>query len=199
MADRAPASAVPTANLVAAAAEGDQRSWDQLVDRFGGLLWAIARAHRLNTAEAGDVTQTAWLRLVEHLGRLRDPEHVGAWLATTTRRECLRVLRRRDRQIPSADDATFERAVPGSPTPEDEVLRQERDALLWQTLDRLSERCRQLLRILAAVPPPSYQDVGAALDMPIGSIGPTRARCLDRLRGELAAIGITSPARNSIS
>jgi RNA polymerase sigma factor (sigma-70 family) len=191
------AESTPTAELVEAAANGDQTAWRQLVERYSGLLWALARAHRLGGDEAGDVVQTAWLRLVEHLGRLRDPEHVGAWLATTTRRECLRVLRGRARQVPTGDETVFDRADQDSPIPQDEVVRRERDTMLWQTLDKLSDRCRQLLRILAAVPPPSYQEVSAALQMPIGSIGPTRARCLANLRVELEAIGITSAVSNS--
>src|SRR3954452_20185839 len=88
------------ADLVQAAAEGDQVAWDELVDRFNGLVWSVARAHRLPPRGASDVVQTTWLRLVEHLGRLQDPERVGAWLATTARRECLRVLRHSARLLP---------------------------------------------------------------------------------------------------
>ena len=187
----------PVADLVRAAASGDQQAWELLVERYSGLLWAITRSYRLTSAECADVIQTAWLRLVEHLGRLREPEYVGAWLATTTRRECLRVVRARARVEPVSDDAVFDRAEPGHPTPEDEALRKELDTMLWQAVDALSDRCRQLLRVLAAIPPPSYQEVSAALGMPIGSIGPTRARCLERLRHELGTMGITRVARHS--
>src|SRR3954447_6349402 len=91
------------AELVAAAAEGDQVAWNGLVDRFNGLVWSVARAHRLGAADASDVVQTTWLRLVENLGRLQDPERVGAWLATTARRECLRTLRQSARQVPTEE------------------------------------------------------------------------------------------------
>src|SRR3954449_1219324 len=89
------------ADLVRAAAEGDRDAWDALVDRFNGLVWSVARSHRLSTVDASDVVQTTWLRLVEHLGRLQEPERVGAWLATTARRESLRTLRHSARQVPT--------------------------------------------------------------------------------------------------
>ena len=98
-----PPSTTGLNELVRAAAEGDQQAWDALVDRFAGLVWAIARAHRLSPADAADVSQTTWLRLVEHLGRIRDPERVGAWLAATARHECLRVIRHAGRFVADGD------------------------------------------------------------------------------------------------
>lgn len=179
------------ADLVRAAAEGDQAAWNALVDRYNGLVWSVARSHRLGAADASDVVQTSWLRLVENLGRLQDPERVGAWLATTARRECLRTLRLSARQIPTDE-------LPETPTDarlDAALLVAERDRALWQAFGRLSERCRALLRILVADPPPSYEEVGAALDMPIGSIGPTRQRCLERLRGLAEGEGVSATDR----
>jgi RNA polymerase sigma factor (sigma-70 family) len=179
------------ADLVQAAAEGDQVAWDELVERFNGLVWSVARAHRLAPADASDVVQTTWLRLVEHLGRLQDPERVGAWLATTARRECLRVLRHSARLLPAEElpetpvDAQLDAAL----------LAEERDRALWQAFGGLSERCQALLRLLVTEPPPSYEEVSAALDMPIGSIGPTRRRCLERLRGLAEGEGVTATDR----
>jgi RNA polymerase sigma factor (sigma-70 family) len=176
------------AQLVHAAAEGDKEAWDELVDRYNGLVWSVARAHRLSTVDASDVVQTTWLRLVEHLGRLQDPERVGAWLATTARRECLRTLRQSARQLPTEElpetvtDTQLDAAL----------LVEERDRALWQAFGGLSERCQSLLRLLVADPPPSYEQVSAALDMPIGSIGPTRQRCLERLRGLAEGEGVTA-------
>jgi RNA polymerase sigma factor (sigma-70 family) len=170
------------AGLVRAAAGGDQRAWERLVDRFSGLVWSVARAHGLSRADAADVSQTAWLRLVEHLHRLRDPERVGTWLASTARHEALRILRRDRRQVPVGDDADLEGPGPESQSPEAWALAAERSDLLWRAFAALPWRCQQLLRVLMADPPPSYQQVAVALDMPIGSIGPTRGRCLDRLR-----------------
>ena len=176
------------ASLVLAAAKGDQRAWDQLVERFAGLVWSIARAHRLDTADAADVSQTTWLRLVEHLDRIRDPEHVGGWLATTARHECLRIIRRSNRELPDDTlDSDLDPAGEPVPTPEGVVLANEQSRLLRQALGRLSNRCQLLLRALSAAPQPSYADVSLALEIPVGSIGPTRARCLEHLRRELRA------------
>lgn len=180
------------ARLVRAAAGGSQRAWTRLVDEYDGLLWAVARAHRLSDAYAADVTQTTWLRLVEHLDALREPEHLGAWLATTVRRECLRARRLGQRQIPTEQEM-FERA-PSYGSVDAELLLAERDSTLWEAFGRLPARDQALLRLLVADPAPSYEEIGAALDMPIGSIGPTRMRCLRRLRTEVERLGLTELA-----
>lgn len=175
--------------LVRAAGRGDRDAWDALVKRYEGLVWSIARGHRLDNAAAADVTQTAWLRLVENLDRLRDPDRVGAWLAATTRNECLRVLRLSGRQLPTDFDAEPE-PVPGDADPVDaRVLAGERNEELWKAFAAISERCQVLLRMLIADPPPSYEEIGAILDMPVGSIGPTRARCLEHLRRKARITG----------
>lgn len=168
--------------LVKRASNGDQTAWDALVDRYTNLLWSVARGYRLERADAADVIQVAWLRLVEHLPRLRDPERVGAWLATTVRRECLQVIATRKRRGGPVDDEILT-ALPDDAAPVDaRLLADERDRQLWQVFAGMPERCQRLLRILMADPPPSYQDVAETLTMPVGSIGPTRARCLERLR-----------------
>jgi len=179
-----PVSPADDAALVRAAADGDQAAWDALVKRFGGLVWSIARSHRLGTADAADVSQTAWLRLVENLGRIRDPERVGAWLASTCRNECLRVIRRSGRQVPTdiGADIDLEAEETAAPPVDAALLAGERDTELWRAFARISERCQVLLRLLITDPPPSYEEVGEILDMPVGSIGPTRARCLEHLR-----------------
>jgi RNA polymerase sigma factor (sigma-70 family) len=169
-------------DLLAAAARGDDASWTVLVDRFTGLLWSIARSYRLSTAEAGDVVQTTWLRLVENLERIEEPERLGSWLATTARRECQHALRRGRRESPVVADEAFATVADGGDPLDASLLADERDAELWQIFDRLPDRCRRLLRVLSATPPPGYADVAAALGIPVGSIGPTRARCLTRLR-----------------
>ena len=177
-----------------AAADGDNDAWQVIVGRFSGLIWSITRAYRLPNADAADVYQTTWLRLAEHIRRIDDPERIGAWLATAARRECLQNLRAGARAVPSDDMSRFERVgVDDNPT-EEAILTAEREqedtqraASVWRALDRLSARCRELLRVLMASPPPSYAEVAAALGLPVGSIGPTRARCLRKLREELAA------------
>ena len=166
--------------LVRAAADGRQAAWDELVDRFSGLLWAIARGHRLGHADAEDVVQTCWLRLAEHLGRIEHPERLGGWLATTARNECLGVLRRGARELMVEDDEQLGGSTELDPTAG--LVERERGNVLWSAFSRLDERCQLLLRVLMADEPPSYQAVSESLDMPIGAIGPTRQRCLDKLR-----------------
>ena len=168
--------------LLAAAAAGDSSAWNVLVDQYTGLLWSIARGYRMSTADAADAVQTTWLRLVEHLDRIEDPSRLPGWLATTVRRECLRILRRGKREQPAFDDEGLPDVVDDAPGLDAALLDSERDAALWRAMEQMPERCRLLLRVLMASPPPSYAEVAAALDMPIGSIGPTRQRCLDRLR-----------------
>ncbi len=185
------------ANLVSAAAGGDVLAWEELVDRFGGLVWAITRAYRLSPTDAADVSQTAWLRLVEHLHRLREPARVGAWLAATTRRECLLVQRRARRLVPMPDE-TFDRPDLAEPGALVALMETERDAALWRAFEVLDERCRMLLRLLMADPTPSYEEVAAAIDMPTASIGPTRARCLQRLRRRVEASGMHSASGDSV-
>lgn len=180
--------------LVKRAADGDQAAWDGLVERYTNLMWSVARGYRLERADAADAVQVAWLRLVEHLPRLRDPERVGSWLATTVRRECLQTLESRKRRGQPVDDEVLTR-LPDDAAPVDaRLLADERATELWRAFDRMQPRCQTLLRVLMSDPPPSYHDVSGALDMPVGSIGPTRARCLDRLRvlldeGDLSAGG----------
>ena len=176
-----------TATLLDAARLGDQPAWDELVARFNGLVWSVARSFRLDTADAHDVVQMTWLRLVENLNRITDPERLAAWLATTTRRECLQLLRKSRRDRPAAsEDALTEIADPGDPVDAD-LLLDERDRALWRALAAIGERCQQLLRVLMASPPPAYKDVAAALDISIGTIGPARQRCLDKLRQVVGA------------
>lgn len=178
---------VDVTDLVRTAASGDQRSWDALVERFAGLVWHVARGHRLGDADAADVAQTVWLRLVESLPQLREPAALAGWLATTTRNESLRVLRRRDRELVSDDLGLESRPADHDHSPEAVVEAGERRELVRRALDLLSERCQSLLRALAFSPDHSYADISAALDMPMGSIGPSRGRCLERLRQGLDA------------
>lgn len=170
------------AMMVKAAAAGDQHAWNGLVDKFASTVWAIARGYRLNAADAADVSQTTWLRLVENLNRIEQPERVGAWLATTTRREALRVLRLAGRQIPNGDDFEVLPDIATSVSPDRGLLAAERDRLVTELVDQLPERSQLLLRLLSANSPLSYRDISEALSMPIGSIGPTRARALEQLR-----------------
>jgi RNA polymerase sigma factor (sigma-70 family) len=188
--DRRRTAEPSTTTLLRRADAGDQVAWNALVDRYTKLLWSVARGHRLGTADAGDVVQTTWLRLVEHLGQINDPERLASWLVTTARRECLRLLRRgRNEVVGAVDDLVPGMADDAEPL-DAHLLTDERDAMLWTCFRQLSERCRLLLRILMNTPPPAYADVAAALGVPIGSIGPTRGRCLERLRSLAGQAGL---------
>jgi RNA polymerase sigma factor (sigma-70 family) len=180
-------SSEQVAELVSCAARGERRAWDALVDEFGAMVWTIARSHRLSDADAADVAQSTWLRLLERLGELKDPARVGAWLATTARRECFRVLRTARRQVPAGEEL-FEDEAPET-TAAEALLCAERDRALWRCFGRLRATDQALLRLLVADPRPAYEEIAAMLDMPIGSIGPTRARALERLRKELQREG----------
>jgi RNA polymerase sigma factor (sigma-70 family) len=177
--------------LVRAAAAGNEDAWEGLVNEFSPLVLGVARAHRLTEADASDVAQTTWLRLVEHLERIQDPDRIGGWLATTAWRESMRVKRRATKQIvtdhlpePSSEDDVAQRLVTA-----------ERDAAVREAFHRLQGRDQALLRLLVSDPAPSYEQIGAILDMPVGSIGPTRARSLTRLRREAALVGLTQERR----
>jgi RNA polymerase sigma factor (sigma-70 family) len=172
--------------LVAAAAAGDRLAWEAIVDRYAGLVWSVARGLGLGSADAADVSQATWLRLVEHLDRIREPAALGSWLATTARREALALLRGR-REVPLDDTDRPDPAGTGQPP--DRVLAQERDAELWQAFHALPDRCQALLRLLVLGTSTDYAAASAALAVPVGSIGPTRGRCLDLLRRRLTAVG----------
>ncbi|HET6562877.1 MAG TPA: sigma-70 family RNA polymerase sigma factor [Marmoricola sp.] len=171
------------AELVRAARNGDQRSWNDLVDRFLPLVTRLTARFRLYGADAEDVNQTVWLRLVEHLDAIREPNAVPGWIATTTRHECLAVIRRRGKATPvdPLGDSSIDRLLEEE-DPCEELLRDERHRALRAGLAELPEDRRALLLVLLEDPPPSYAEISRRLGMPVGSIGPTRARALDHLR-----------------
>jgi RNA polymerase sigma factor (sigma-70 family) len=184
-------SAVPTAKLVQGAAAGEREAWEGLVSRYTGMLHAIASSYGLDPTVRSDVVQTTWLRLIEHLDTLRDPGATGAWLATTARRQCCLVVQNRQRERPGARAEDLD-VADGDRSPEDQAVARDQDARVRAAFRRLPTRDRRLLAYLMNSPSRSYADASAKLGMPVGSIGPTRARCLDRLRRELVAVGIDS-------
>ena len=180
----------PLSALVPAAREGDQHAWDAIVDRFLPLVGAIVRAHRLSEADGDDVSQTVWLRLVEHLGDLREPDALPGWIRTTTRNECLRLLaaRGRVRPVDPQDDSGLD-AVEVD-VADEQLLAAERRQLLREALTELPPARRELLLLLLADPPVGYEEISARLGIPVGSIGPTRARALEQLRRTRALRGL---------
>jgi RNA polymerase sigma factor (sigma-70 family) len=173
-----------TAELVQRAAVGDELAWRRLIDLYGPVLRHVSSTYRLGDAEAADAVATAWFKLVQHIGSLRDGCAVQGWLVTTVRRECLARARARSRERPVADFrgvdepvhvVDFDRWLAGA----------DRRRIVQTALMELSEPQRQLIAMLFADPPPSYAEISASLGVPIGSIGPTRSRLLDKLRQAL--------------
>jgi RNA polymerase sigma factor (sigma-70 family) len=173
--------------VVADAAAGDSAAWNRLVESFSGLVWSVVRSHGLFGAEGADVCQTVWLRFVEHLGRLREPERVGAWLATTARHECLRVLRRGSRSVPVGEPPDVAETRAGT-DPIATAVAAEEHRLLMAALEQVPPQCQTLLRLLIVDPPLSYDEISAILEIPKGSIGPTRQRCLGRVRAVMTTL-----------
>jgi RNA polymerase sigma factor (sigma-70 family) len=184
--------------LVMRARAGDKQAWDALVERYASLVWSICRRNRLSRPDAEDVYQNVWLRLVDQLDRLRDPAALPGWLATTTQRECGRVLYAARRlqalgPVPEAENIPDQQAE----TAEQEVLAAERRAALREAFAHLPPDNQQLIALLIQDPPVPYAEISARLGIPIGSIGPTRSRCLAKLRRypAVAALITAGPQR----
>ena len=182
----------PVSDLVAQARSGDKQAWDALVERYAPLIWSICRSHRLGDADAEDVGQGVWLHLVQHLDTIRDPAALPGWLATTTRRECLRVLGAA-RGPAGAGYALDVETIPDeqSMSAEQELLAAERHAALRAAFLDLPPCGQRLILLLIEDPPVPYAEISARLGIPVGSIGPTRGRCLDKLRGHPAIAALT--------
>ncbi|HEY3006661.1 MAG TPA: sigma-70 family RNA polymerase sigma factor [Micromonosporaceae bacterium] len=179
-----------TADIVADAVAGDQQAWDELVRRHRGRLMAIAAGFRLSGADADDAVQMTWLSLIQHVHTLRSHDRVGAWLSTTMRHSCLRILKRQRRETPF--DSAESTAADASADMAEGLIRAERSRLLWQAVESLPARQARLVRALFADDERSYYEIASALSMPVGAIGPIRGRALRRL-GQLLAESGTSP------
>jgi RNA polymerase sigma factor (sigma-70 family) len=170
-------------DLLERAGEGDDSAWDALVDHYGRVIWSVTRTHRLDEHDANDVFQTTWLRLLEHLGGIQNPEALSGWLSTTARREALRVLSRRGRIVLTDDCSELEPSdAETTAQPETGILLEELRAEVRVALAQLPPRYQQLLQLLMVDPPLHYSEIAEALDIPVGSIGPSRARGLQMLR-----------------
>lgn len=163
------------------ASDGDWLAWKHLIDQYGRLIWATAHDFKLAESDAADVVQATWLRLVENIHRIECPEKVGAWLAATARHECLRSLTAR-KKIVLAHDAPLDGVALHEPAIDERLLAEERAQTVREALSRLPWRSQRLLELLMADPPPSYAEISDQLGLPVGSIGPTRGRCLEKLR-----------------
>jgi RNA polymerase sigma factor (sigma-70 family) len=182
------------AELVEAARNQDEDAYHELIRRYENYVWAVVRGFRLSNADAHDAVQATWLRLVENLGRLRDPERVGNWLATTASRECLRIKRRAGREVGDAEEHLMHRPDSRFPAPESQAVDELMAAALWEQVGRLPSRGRHLLWSLTRHDSPAYAELARQTGMPIGSIGPTRGRYLRRLRLVLEDAGLGAEA-----
>jgi RNA polymerase sigma factor (sigma-70 family) len=179
--------ALTMGDLVRRAAEGDRWSWERLVDQYARIIWSVTRDFRLAESDAADVAQATWLRLFEHIDRLEYPDRVGSWLAVTARRECLRHVAARKRVVLVHDDDDLHDVVAHGPAVDERLLANERAQAVREALADLPGQWQRMLQLLMADPPASYAEISDQLGLPIGSIGPTRGRCLARLRELLEA------------
>ena len=180
-----------SAEIARAALAGDEEAWRALVARFDHMLRVIVRGYRLDQADADDVIQTTWIRAYDNRHRIEEPAAIGGWLAVTARREALRTLQRGVREIVAEEPQP--RDHPEAGTPETETIDRERRAAVRAAVGRLPGRQRMLLSTFLRRPAASYDEISCALDMPIGSIGPTRERALSRLRDDAALTGVLAP------
>ncbi len=181
---KSPADDAELIEVVAQARAGANAAWETLIERFGGLVIAIARRCRLSDADVAEVSQTTWLRLVENLDRIEQPERLGGWLATTSRRESLRIATRR--AVVSPSEAVYLMVDDEADPLDAALLREEQARAIRLAAERLSPHCRRLLGVLMSDDDLPYKAIAEQLNMPIGSIGPTRGRCLEHLRQILA-------------
>ncbi len=174
-------------DLVAAAAGGDEAAWEQLVDRFSPLVWSVTRAFRLDHDTSCDVFQEVWVRLHTSLDKIHDPRRIAGWLSTTARNEAIGVLRstKRERPDSSVTDGGHEIRAAVIDDFSSNLVRAEEHVVVAKALEELDERCQLLLRLVTAEPKVSYEEISAVMRIPIGSIGPTRSRCLAKLRAAI--------------
>ena len=190
---RTPLQSMSVAGLVEKARQGDAGGWEELVARFGGMIAATGRRFRLTAPDVAELQQTTWLRLVENLHRIEQPERIGGWLATTARRESLQLLKRASKYHSGADQMLANMPDRHLPEPDARPIAEEREAVVRAAWDRLKPRCQQLLSLLMSDDPMGYKDLSKLLEMPVGSIGPTRARCLEHLRRLVEEEGMLGP------
>jgi RNA polymerase sigma factor (sigma-70 family) len=174
-------------DLVRGAQAGQSESWNELVARLANLVWSVTRSFRIPHFDALDIAQTTWLNLARKLHTIEDPERIGLWLVTATRRECLNYARRAHVRSRVESFELFDTQSTSSVAPDDALIAREEQRQLWRALIQLPDGCQALLRMFLNDPEPSYAEVAAALDMPINSVGPRRNRCIQKLRHSLVS------------
>ncbi|MEO3855280.1 sigma-70 family RNA polymerase sigma factor [Acrocarpospora sp. B8E8] len=180
------------AALVVRACAGEQNAWNELVEWYGPMVWSICKGYRLDRGDTDDVAQYVWMRAVEHLSQLKKPESLGSWLATIAKHECCRILGARRRYANAEQPLDLDIAVDDrSPSVEQVVEEAEQNAILRAAFSRLPPSSQQMLSLL--IQDSSYHEISTQLGIPIGSIGPTRARCLAKLRNDPAVAALLDP------
>ncbi|MGH3933611.1 MAG: RNA polymerase sigma factor [Pseudonocardiaceae bacterium] len=181
------------ADLLLGVSHGDPASWDEVLRRYGKLVFAAVRPFRLQKADALDAVQMTWLRLAENAHRVQFPERLGGWLVTTARRECLHILRQA-KAAPDLIDVGAGTVADPSMGPERHVINADTTRIVWKLVDELPSRQRTVLRTLFTDSPPTYAEAARVVRIPPGGIGPTRARALRQLRDKLDEHGVGSDA-----
>jgi RNA polymerase sigma factor (sigma-70 family) len=177
------------ADAVARAATGDSTAWNELVRRYTYLLRSIGSGFRLSTGDTEDAAQMTWLALIRNIHKLHDPDALSGWLTTTMRRNCLQILRHRRHELLEGDWSRW-LVADEQEAVDDRLLNAERSRILWDSVDRLPDRQRDLVRVLFAGDERPYAEVATSMSMAQGAIGPTRQRALRRLRKMLASTGV---------
>jgi len=167
--------------LVDAANSGNREAWDAIVDRMENMVWSVVRSFRLSDADSNDAAQMVWLRVVENLTKVNDPERLGLWIATTARRECMRLIERQGRTVATDPTVGFDRMPAGEDVAERQTDRMEAERIV-AALGQVEPDCQRLLRMVLCDPPMSYAEISAALGIAVGTIGARRQRCLRSLR-----------------
>ena len=183
----ADAAALEIASWVRRAGTGDLQAWNRLVDQYSRLIWSITTNFKLGESDAADVVQTTWMRLIEHIDRIEQPCRVGSWLASTARNECLRHIAARKRIVLIDEDVEFDSVDQRGPEVDEGLLARERAQDVRHAMSYLPPQWQRLMELLMSDPPVSYAEISDQLGLPIGSIGPTRGRCLAKLRVLLEA------------
>ena len=175
-------AAMEIVGWVRQAATGDLQAWNRLVSQYSRLIWSITVSFKLAESDAADVVQTTWMRLIEHIDRIEQPARIGAWLASTARNECLRHVAARKRIVLVDEDVEFDGVDQHGPEVDEGLLARERARDVREAMSHLPAQWQQLMELLMSDPPVSYAEISDQLGLPIGSIGPTRGRCLAKLR-----------------
>jgi len=187
VAEAADAATMEIVGWVRRAATGDLQAWNRLVDQYSRLIWSITTSFKLGESDAADVVQITWMRLIEHIDRIEQPARVGSWLASTARNECLRHVAARKRIVLVDEDVEFDGVDHHDPAIDEGLLARERARDVREAMSHLPPQWQRLMELLMSDPPVSYAEISDQLGLPIGSIGPTRGRCLAKLRVLLEA------------